>query len=176
MPSADYARSYRYKDWALYAQDSFRLTNKLTINYGLRYEHYGVQHNNHQNLDSNFYPGSGSSFYERVRTGQVSLTNASSVGQFWEPDWGTAAPRIGFAYDVFGDGKTSLRGGFGISYERNFGNVTYNASFNPPGSATLNDVCAAANSLVSSCPYLVTTAPKGPLGEPGPPSFLPPVS
>jgi hypothetical protein len=175
LPSADYARSYRYKDWGLYAQDSFRVTNKLTINYGLRYEHYGVQHNNHQNLDSNFYPGSGSNFFERVRTGQVSLTTASPVGQFWEPDWGTAAPRVGFAYDVFGDGKTSVRGGYGISYERNFGNVTYNASFNPPNSATLNDVCAASNSLVSTCPYLVTSAPKGPLGEPGPPSFLPPV-
>jgi carboxypeptidase family protein len=175
LPSADYARSYRYKDWAVYAQDSFRLTNRLTINYGLRYEHYGVQHNNHQDLDSNFYPGTGSSFYGDVRNGQVLLTQKSPVGQFWSPSWGTAAPRIGFAYDVFGDGKTSLRGGFGISYERNFGNVTYNASFNPPGSATLNDVCAAANSLVTGCPYLVTSAPKGPLGEPGPATFLPPV-
>ena len=175
LPSADYARSYRYKDWALYAQDSFRLTNKLTINYGLRYEHYGVQHNNHQNVDSNFYPGTGPNFFANIRSGQVFPTTSSPVGQFWEPVWGTPAPRVGFAYDVFGDGKTSLRGGFGISYERNFGNVTYNASFNPPFSATLNDVCGAAGGLVSSCPYLVTTAPKGPLGQPGPPTFLPPV-
>ena len=59
------------------------------------------------------------------------------MGQFWKPTWGTFAPRVGFAYDVFGNGHDSLRGGYGISYERNFGNVTFNASFNPPASAVV---------------------------------------
>ena len=67
-PAAD-ARSYRFKDWAVYAQDSFRLTPRLTVNYGLRYEHYGVQHNNNQNLDSNFYYGSGSGIEQQVQNG-----------------------------------------------------------------------------------------------------------
>jgi hypothetical protein len=174
LTSADYARSYRYKDWALYAQDSFRLTPRLTLNYGLRYEHYGVQHNNHADLDSNFYFGAGSTFEQRVRTGGVLNTAASPIGQFWAPDWGTAAPRVGFAWDIFGDGKSSLRGGFGISYERNFGNVTYNASFNPPASAVLSDTCGSTAGVVTGCPYLVTNNDLGPLGLPGPASYLPP--
>jgi Carboxypeptidase regulatory-like domain len=172
LSAPSYARSYRYNDWALYAMDSFRFTPRLMLNYGLRYEHYGVQHNNQQNLDSNFYFGSGSGLYEQVRSGQVDLTQQSPTGQFWAPSWGTAAPRVGFAYDIFGDGKSSVRGGFGISYERNFGNITYNASFNPPASAVIQSSCPARS---ASCTTLVTNASLGPLGAPGPSSNLPPV-
>ncbi len=171
LTSADASRSYRYKDWAVYAQDSFRATRRLTLNYGLRWEHFGVQHNNHQDLDSNFYFGPGAGLYEQVASGGVSLTQQSSVGQFWAPDWGTPAPRVGFAYDIFGDGKTSLRGGYGISYERNFGNVTYNASFNPPASAVVSATCPPAS---VTCTVVITNNSLGPLGEPGPASPLPP--
>jgi hypothetical protein len=176
LPSANPARSYRYKDWALYAGDSFHFSRNWTFNYAVRYEHYGVQHNNHQNLDSNFYPGSGT-YPEDIADGGVSLTPKSSVGQFWAPRWGTVAPRVGFAWDIFGSGRTSLRGGFGISYERNFGNVTYNASFNPPASAVLSDVCSAGSTGVigGTCGYFVTNNDLGPLGQPGPSSPLPPV-
>lgn len=164
----DSSRSYRYKDWALFAQDSFRLTPRLTLNYGLRYEHYGVQHNVNPSIDSNFYFGPGSGVEQQVRTGQVQIANKSSVGQFWAPTWGTVGPRVGFAYDMFGDGKTSLRGGFGISYERNFGNVTFNASFNPPQSAAINanSTNLDASGVVISSPYVVTNADLGPLGLP----------
>jgi|GEM_PF-182030 hypothetical protein len=171
LSSASYGRSYRYKDWAVYAQDSFRVKPRLTLNYGLRYEHYGVQHNNNPNLDSNFYFGSGNGIEQQTANGGVSIADKSSVGQFWAPRWGTLAPRVGFAYDVFGDAKTSLRGGFGISYERNFGNVTYNASFNPPASAVLNDNCAPSD---PGCEFLVTNNDLGPLGVAGPATNLPP--
>ena len=56
----------------------------------------------------------------------------SPTGTLWKNDWNNFAPRIGFAWDVNGDGRTSLRGGYGISYDRNFGNVTFNVLFNPP--------------------------------------------
>jgi len=174
LPAADPARSYRYKDWDLYAGDSFRITRRLTLNYALRYEHYGVQHNNHADLDSNFYLGAGA-YPENVADGGVFLTGQSPIGEFWKPRWGTAAPRVGFAYDVFGDGKTSLRGGFGISYERNFGNVTYNASFNPPASAVVTSMCSASGGVIgSSCGQFVTNNDLGPLGLPGPPTALTP--
>jgi hypothetical protein len=172
LQSANYARSYRYKDWATYAMDSFRIFPRLTLNFGLRYEHYGVQHNNKSQLDSNFYFGPGSGLEAQTRTGGIQIASQSSIGQFWAPRWGTVAPRIGFAYDLFGNGSTSIRGGYGISYERNFGNVTYNASFNPPASAVLSSVCAPAD---ANCGTLVTNNDLGPLGVAGPASFLPPV-
>ncbi|MGA2719355.1 MAG: carboxypeptidase regulatory-like domain-containing protein [Candidatus Acidiferrales bacterium] len=130
--SPSFARSDRYNDWGLYLEDSWRLKPRLTLNYGMRYEHYGVQHNNNQQLDSNFYYGAGSTFFQTVRTGTLQVAPNSPIGQLWAPRWGTAAPRVGFAYDLFGNGKTALRGGFGISYERNFGNVTFNVIQNPP--------------------------------------------
>src|SRR5262249_14535546 len=47
-----FARSYRYSDWGTYANDSWKVGPRLTLNLGVRYEHYGVQHNNNEQLDS----------------------------------------------------------------------------------------------------------------------------
>jgi hypothetical protein len=127
----------RYQDWAAYAEDSWRVTPRFTFNYGVRYEYFGVQHNDNQNLDSNFYYGPGATFYERIASGSVETTPHSPVGGFWNRRYGDVGPRVGFAYDIFGDGKTSFRGGYGISYERNFGNVTFNAIQNPPAYANV---------------------------------------
>jgi hypothetical protein len=166
------ARSYRYKDWAAYAEDSYKVTPQLTINAGLRYEHYGVQHNNHPALDSNFYFGSGSGTEAQVRSGQVEIADKSAAGGFWKSRWGTFAPRVGFAYDILGNGRDSIRGGYGVSYERNFGNVTYNASFNPPASAVPSVDCAPES---ASCVATVTNQDLGPLGQSIGPQYLPPV-
>ncbi|WP_348262894.1 TonB-dependent receptor [Telmatobacter sp. DSM 110680] len=132
-----FARSERFHDWAAYAQDSYRVLPKLTLNFGVRYEYYGVQHNNNRNLDSNYYYGSGSDYYHQIRNGQVLTTPNSPIHGLWQPQYGTVSPRAGFAYDLLGDGKTSLRGGAGISYERNFGNVTFNVIQNPPNYAVI---------------------------------------
>ena len=132
-----FARSYRFHDWAAYLEDSWRVTPRFTFNFGFRYEYYGVQHNNIQSLDSNFYLGGGATFFEQVRNGSVLPAPNSPVGGLWNPNYGTIAPRVGFAFDLFGDGKTSIRGGYGISYERNFGNVTFNVIQNPPNYASV---------------------------------------
>ncbi len=134
----DFTRSNRYHDYALYAQDSWRVRSRVTLNLGVRYEYFGVQHNKHPELDSNFYQGSGSTLQERIRNGRVFIAKDSPVGGLWRPDRNNFAPRLGIAWDVFGDGKTSLRGGYGIAYERNFGNVTFNVIQNPPNYAVIS--------------------------------------
>jgi hypothetical protein len=162
-----FARSERFKEWGVYAQDSFKATPKLTVNYGLRYDYYGVQHNNNPNLDSNFYYGDGNSIPQRMRNGQVYTVPNSPIGRLWNPTYGAVSPRVGFALDVFGNGRDSIRGGYGISYERNFGNVTFNVIQNPPNYAVI-----VTNDSASS-PQFVTTSNSGPLsGSTAPPSSL----
>jgi hypothetical protein len=168
VTSPSFARSDRYKDWATYGEDSFKATPQLTLNFGVRYEHYGVQHNSNQRLDSNFYYGPGSNIFQQISDGQVQIAPDSPIGQLWAPRWGTVSPRIGFAYDVFNDAKTSIRGGFGISYERNFGNITFNTIQNVPNYGTLQIFGTPTTSVQ------VTNSNLGPLGAPGPPQPLPP--
>lgn len=167
----DFTRSNRYHEWAVYVNDSFRFRPNLVFNIGLRYEYYGVQKNKNPDLDSNFYFGSGSTLPERIRTGNVLLAAESPVGGLWAPDKNNFAPRLGLAWDIFGDGKTSLRGGYGLAYERNFGNVTFNVIQNPPNYAVL--------SLFNGADVVnlqITTDNAGPLGGTTPPTKILPVT
>lgn len=135
----NFSRSNRYNEGALYAQDSWKVTPRFTLNMGLRWEYYGTQHNKDANLDSNFYPDySEPNLQLAIANGNVSTTSQSNFGALWRKDWHNFGPRLGFAWDVFGDGKTSLRGGWGISYIRNFGNVTFNVFENPPNYAVVS--------------------------------------
>jgi outer membrane receptor protein involved in Fe transport len=159
-------RNYHYNDGAVYAQDSWKLLPRFTLNLGVRWEYYGVQHNANPALDSNFVFGSGATEFDQIRNGSVQL--AQNGGVFWKPSYHNFGPRIGFAWDVFGDGKTALRGGYAISYERNFGNVTFNAIQNPPNYAVVSLTSAAANGGVGDVPSLpVFTDVAGPLAGTG---------
>jgi len=159
-------RNFHYNDGSWYVQDSWKIIPRFTFNYGIRWEYYGVQYNANQALDSNFVMGPGATIFDRVRNGGVEL--AQNGGVFGKPQYGNFAPRVGFAWDVFGDGKTALRGGFAMGYERNFGNVTFNAIQNPPNYAVVSLVSAAANGGVGDVPSLpVFTDTAGPLGGTG---------
>jgi Carboxypeptidase regulatory-like domain len=167
--SPSFARSERFHDWAAYAQDAWKATPRTTINYGVRYEYFGVQHNDNGNLDSNFFfGGDGSATPANIRDGKVLTSPNSPVHGVWAPQYGTVSPRLGFAYDVFGDGKSSIRGGYGISYERNFGNVTFNLIQNPPNYAVVV-VSAAQNPVVTNSNF-------GPLAASSGNVALPPTS
>jgi hypothetical protein len=88
----------------------------------------------------------------------VQLAPDSPIGELYGKDNNNFAPRVGFAWDVFGDGRTSLRGGYGLAYERNFGNVTFNVIQNPPNYAVLSIFAADVG---GSLP--ITTSNSGPL-------------
>jgi hypothetical protein len=133
-----FTRHYHYNEVAFYGEDAIRLTNRLTVTLGLRWEYFGVLHSPdaEKALDANFYldavgtPKSANpskSIFEQIRDGRFQRT-----GNFFNQDWNNFGPRIGFAWDVFGDASTSVRGGYGIFYDKNFGNALFNAIQNPP--------------------------------------------
>lgn len=161
-----FERNYHYNDGAFYAQDSWKVVPRFTLNVGIRWEYYGVQHNANPSLDSNFVMGPGTNIYDQIRNGAVEL--AQNGGVFWKPRYGNFGPRVGFAWDVLGNGKMAIRGGYAISYERNFGNVTFNAIQNPPNYAVVSLINASVNGGVGDVASMpVYTDVAGPLAGTG---------
>jgi hypothetical protein len=72
------------------------------------------------------YPDSGG-YFERIANARVGV-----VDELYKSDLNNFAPRLGFAWDFLGDGKTVLRGGYGVAYEKLFFNIIGNARLNPP--------------------------------------------
>lgn len=166
-----FARSNRYHEFGTYFEDSWKATNRLTFNLGMRWDYFGVQHNKNPNLDSNYYDAQGGNIFTNIRNGSVATVPDSPIGGLWKKDWNNFGPRVGVAYDVFGNGKTALRGGWGISYERNFGNVTFNVIQNPPAYAVISILPSDVGGIIP-----ITTENAGPLGGSTGSKALPKVS
>jgi hypothetical protein len=112
-----------------YAQDDWNITPRLTLNLGLRYDLYTfpyTSHNYQSDFDMNPY---SPTFMQLVQAG----TNGWSASQI-NTNFGNVAPRVGFAYNLSGNGKTVVRGGYGIYYFQDRGGVgnqlSNNADFN----------------------------------------------
>ena len=139
-------------NYGFYFNDNWHVIPRLTLNLGLRYD--GLPHAfERYNQFANFVPAdyNASQGYPLNADGTLNpafLTNyngqafylngirEAGVGGFprgaVKNKYNTWEPRVGFAYDLSGNGKTVLRGGFGMFFERVQGNDVYNAALNPP--------------------------------------------
>jgi hypothetical protein len=138
-------------DFNFFAQDDIRVTPRLTVNLGVRYE------------------------YEKLPEPQIANPLTNLTGQFVGPDQTKAfasdknnfGPRFGFAYDITGDGKTSVRGGYGIYYGRIINSTIINAISNTGVTAAQRVFSLAATAsgspifpnVFASAPAITTAAP-----------------
>ena len=114
VPGADFIRNFILNDYALYAQDNWKVAPRLTLTLGLRYEMPGVA----DEADSLELLPDMSHGAANTLLSNASLDFAGgSVGHPWyHRDWHAFAPSFGFAWDPMGNGRTSIRGGYSISY------------------------------------------------------------
>ena len=105
-----------------FAQDDWRLRDRVTLNLGVRYE-YTVPTYEKQNRLTSFDFAAG----RVLVAGQNGATRS-----MYTPDPTDIAPRAGFAWDVNGDGRWAVRGGYGLFYEVTLINQTLNLRLNPP--------------------------------------------
>ncbi len=136
---------FRYNQLEFYVQDTWKVTPRLTLDYGMRFAWIPPQIDaknqvalfdpavynpaNAVQIDTggNIVPGSGD---------PLNGMKFSSNGTLPAGGWGSRGlmpePRLGFAYDSFGNHKTILRGGFGMMHDRTQGNLIFNTVFNNP--------------------------------------------
>jgi Carboxypeptidase regulatory-like domain/TonB dependent receptor len=109
-------RNYRQNQFAIYAGDSWRISPRLTVNYGLRWDYYGpVGEKNGLVLLPEIPQGQN---INNVLLGNatVNFAGGNSPTGLYRGYWKSFAPNIGLAWDPFGDGKTAVRAGFSINY------------------------------------------------------------
>lgn len=107
---------------AVFAQDDWRVTHRLTLNLGLRWDLITWPYEEH-NRQTSF----------DLTTGHVLLAGQNGVSRsIMNQDYHYFGPRVGFAYDLFGNGRSSLRGGYGMYYFPTYGGVSNQLGQQPP--------------------------------------------
>jgi hypothetical protein len=104
-------RNMGQSSFGLYVNDDWKLSSRFTLSFGLRYDQSKALGED-SNLGANFLPDRG-----LVKLGE-------GIDRLYETDKNNFGPRVGFAWDIGGDGRTALRGGYALTYDiPNFGSI-----------------------------------------------------
>jgi hypothetical protein len=122
-------RSYAYSNFSFFLQDSYQVSHRLTLNYGLRYEFFGSPQNTGPVKDQILQLGLGSNIEQRI--GGATFVHGGRGDQpVYSSVEGNWAGRFALSFDPFGNGKSALRAGYGLFYDRPFDNFWQTISNN----------------------------------------------
>ena len=126
---ASSGRGWRGSEMGFFFNDDWKVLPNLTLNLGVRWDWFSrlTEVQGRATAYDMTRTTLGNDFYQRVAAGDF-----IGVDQLSEDDWNNFAPRFGFAWDPCGDGKMSVRGGFGIAYNGAVYNPLANSRWNKP--------------------------------------------
>jgi hypothetical protein len=123
---ASQERDFTFYESGLFVQDDWRVTHHLTLTLGVRNDYFGDPSERRGELTSIIF-GSGSTWNEQFANASV-----GQVKHLFHPSPRNFSPRIGLAYDPFGDGKSAIRAGYSLAYEPIHGHTVMGGTSNPP--------------------------------------------
>ncbi|MBI3279820.1 MAG: hypothetical protein HYZ57_08270, partial [Acidobacteria bacterium] len=134
----------RRNSFEAYIDDSFKISRRLTLNFGLRYSYFPPAYEPDDRFrvfePSAYDPSKAVTLNDRgqiIRGTGDRFNGLVKPGEYWQVHKNNFAPRFSFAYDLFGNGRTALRGGYGIFYSREILGAFILMSGNPPFSELL---------------------------------------
>ena len=120
-------RDFHIQEQGYFFQDDWKVRRNFTVNMGVRYEYSGIP------SEANNLMGTLDKIDQVSTATWISNLTVQKSGQWYNKDLNNFAPRVGFAWDVKGDGKTAIRGGVGMFYDRLIGATISSVDGGTPG-------------------------------------------
>lgn len=161
---------FRYNQFEFYAQDTWQVSPRLTLDYGIRFVYIPPQYDAKNQIalftpsayqagsavqvdpSGNVIPNTGN-----ILNGMTYANNGTLPKGGWNSQGIMPEPRVGFAWDFYGDHKGVLRGGFGTSHDRSQGNLVFNTVFGNPAVVTTPSIFNSTLSNISSSAVAANT-------------------